>query len=180
MLKHLRSLFGVLRVIPFQLMSFGLAREGVIPKIARQMCYKMAKNHISLIHFNIIFSDKGHNGQNKITHLNVSKFATQVKWLPTWVSHHRRINSLHAIFFSCLIIFGMTWKFFATRRSKVKAMLHSCKAFVEATLCTWMGQSYTCAPSTCVVHHQPALCTIVHKGDLSFGLNLEKTPRNVK
>ncbi len=25
-----------------------------------------------------------------------------------------------------------------------------------------------CAPSTCVVHHQPALCTIVQKGDLIF------------
>ena len=23
-----------------------------------------------------------------------------------------------------------------------------------------------CAPSACVVHHQPALCTLVHKGDL--------------
>ncbi len=26
----------------------------------------------------------------------------------TWVSHRSRINSLHAIFLSCLIIFGMT------------------------------------------------------------------------
>ena len=24
-----------------------------------------------------------------------------------------------------------------------------------------------CAPPTCLVHHQPALCTMVHKGDLS-------------
>ena len=30
-------------------------------------------------------------------------------------------------------------------------------------------QQYTellCAPSTCIVHHRPALCTMVHKGDL--------------
>ena len=40
--------------------------------------------------------------------LKVSEPATQVKWLLTWVSHHSRINSLHAIFLSCLIIFGMT------------------------------------------------------------------------
>ncbi len=34
--------------------------------------------------------------------------STQVKWLPTWVSHHSRINPLHAIFLSCLIIFDLT------------------------------------------------------------------------
>ena len=43
---------------------------GVIPKIMRQMWYKMAQNHIFLI--------------------------------------HSRINSLHTIFLSCLLIFGMT------------------------------------------------------------------------
>ncbi len=28
------------------------------------------------------------------------------------------------------------------------------------------GPGLRCAPPTCVVHHQPALCTMVHKGDL--------------
>ncbi len=42
----------------------------------------------------------------------VSKPATQVKWLPTWVSHHSRINPLHAILLGCLIIFDLTPKHF--------------------------------------------------------------------
>ncbi len=53
---------------------------GVIPKIMRQMCYKMAqKSYIS----------------DTFQHL-------------ARVSHRSRINSLHAIFLSCLIIFGTT------------------------------------------------------------------------
>ena len=33
----------------------GMFILGVILKTMREMCYKMTKNHISLIHFNIIF-----------------------------------------------------------------------------------------------------------------------------
>ena len=58
----------------------------VFPKIMRQMCYKMAKKYISLIHFNIIFSD------------NMSKPSQQNKFPAC------------SIFLSCLIIFGMTHK----------------------------------------------------------------------
>ena len=28
------------------------------------------------------------------------------------------------------------------------------------------GLELPCAPSTCIVHHRPALCTMVHRGDL--------------
>ncbi len=76
-------------------------------KIMRQMCYKMAQNHMSLIHFSIIFSDMGHNVP---IISKVSEPATQVKWLLTWISHHSRINSLNVIFLSCLIIFDLTHK----------------------------------------------------------------------
>ncbi len=54
---------------------------------------KWPKNHMSLIHFSIIFSDKGHNGP-----------------ILTWISHRSRINSLNVIFLSCLIIFDLTLK----------------------------------------------------------------------
>ena len=68
---------------------------------------------------------KGHSKNNEtnvlqngpkiiyLWYISTSFFLTQVKWLLTWVSHRSRINSLHAIFLSCLIIFGTTHKIFA-------------------------------------------------------------------
>ncbi len=54
----------------------------VIPKIMRQMCYKMAKkSYIS-------------------------------NTFQTWVSHHSRINSPHAVFLSCLIIY-LEWPYYS-------------------------------------------------------------------
>ncbi len=32
----------------------------------------------------------------------------------------------------------------------------------------FMGTGLCCAPVTCIVHHQPALCTVVHKGYLYY------------
>ena len=48
--------------------------------------------------------------------------------------------------------------------------------FASVSVCAWVCETYIvhhfletgpcCAPPTCIVHHRPVLCNIVHKGDL--------------
>ena len=55
-----------------------------------------------------------HNGQKIIYlwYISTSFFLIRATIAQiTWVSHHSRINSLHAIFLSCLIILGITLRY---------------------------------------------------------------------
>ena len=56
------------------------------------MCYKMAPKSYTFLY---------------LWYISAS-FSWYVKWLLTLISHHSRINSLNAIFLSCLIIFDLT------------------------------------------------------------------------
>ncbi len=59
---------------------------------------------------------EGFSGQVKNNEANVLQNGPKIiylwyisaLWLLTWISHHSRINSLNAIFLSCLIIFDLT------------------------------------------------------------------------
>ncbi len=84
----------------------------------------------------------------------VSEPATQVKWLLTWISHYSRINSLNAIFLSCLIIFDLTHKYNLSQFYAITVVsqeedsnIHICR---KSLVTMW----YTCsAVGTTELHH---------------------------
>ena len=71
--------------------------------------------------------------------------------LRTWHYYRREVGS--KVGGSTKIIWGM--------EGGVRKVLH------RAMLCYI---DLRCAPLTCLVHHRPALCTIVHKGDQIFAV----------
>ena len=69
----------------------------------------------------------------------------------------------------CTISVGVQKHFYLKcQRSRISPVCLSiwvCESYVEHHL---NGTELHCAPSTCIVHHRPASCTMVHKGGLHF------------